>query len=334
MKTLVAGAGSIGARHLRNLRSLSAGALAVADPDRERRELLGRETSAAAFATLEEGLAWKPELVVVATPSHLHVAQATAAARAGCHLFIEKPLGHSAEGLAELAREVESRGLVTLVGCNMRFHPGPARIRQLIEDGDLGRLLFARLHAGSYLPGWRPEQDYRKSYSARAEMGGGVLLDFIHEIDLARWYLGPVRDVMCVAARISELEIATDDVAALICRHAAGSLSEIHLDYVQRSYERGCQVVGVEGSAFWDFRSGEVRAYTVRADRWQTWAQPEGWELNQMYLDELRHLLEAVAQRRPTTLPVEEAIGVMQIALAAAESSRSGRTVSLQEVAA
>jgi predicted dehydrogenase len=334
MKTLVVGGGSIGARHLRNLRLLGVDPLGIAEPDSGRRDALSRESSAQGFRTFEEGLAWGPELVVIATPSHLHVSQALAAARRGCHLFVEKPLGHSAEGLAELAREVRKRGLVTLVGCNMRFHPGPARVREIVAGGELGRLLFARLHAGSYLPGWRPGQDYRKSYSASEAMGGGVLLDFIHEIDLARWYFGPVRDVVCVAGRFSALEIATDDVAALICRHEAGGLSEIHLDYVQRTYERGCQVVGAEGSVFWDFRSGLVRLYRAATDRWESWPQPEGWDLNQMYVDELRHLLAAIAAAQPTTLPVGEAIEVVQIALAAAESSRSGRTVFLQEVMA
>jgi predicted dehydrogenase len=118
---------------------------------------------------VEAGLEWAPELVIVATPTALHAEHALAAARRGCHVFVEKPLAHSSAGVWELADEVARRDLISLVGCNMRFHPGPAAVKRLLDSGAIGRVLFARLHAGSYLPEWRPGQDYRESYSAKAD---------------------------------------------------------------------------------------------------------------------------------------------------------------------
>jgi predicted dehydrogenase len=312
---------------LRNLAAAGAGDLGLAEPDAARREALCRETGARGFDSLESGLDWNPRLVVVATPSHLHVSQALAAARRGCDLFIEKPLGHSADGLEELASEVAARKLVTLVGCNMRFHPGPARVRALIAEGRIGRVLSARLHAGSYLPEWHGGEDYRKSYSARVESGGGCLLDFVHEIDLARWYAGPVREVFCAMDHVSSLAIETEDVAALICRHASGALSEIHLDYVQRVYDRGSTVAGEEGSIFWDFRTGTVACFEARTGAWTTTGLDRGWELNQMYADEIAQLLECVRDRRPAAQSVSDAVEVMRVVLAARESSRLGRLV-------
>src|SRR5262249_30026105 len=154
--------------------------------------------------------------------------------------------------LLELKSLVREKKLTSLVGCNMRFHPGPARVKQLLEEEALGKILFARIHAGSYLPEWRPGSDYRSNYAAKAATGGGCLLDCIHEIDLARWYLGEVESVYCCAGHLSSLEMETEDVASLICQHTNGAVSEIHLDYVQRTYERGCQIVGEQGSIFWD----------------------------------------------------------------------------------
>lgn len=318
------GGGSIGGRHLNNLHRLRLGSLAVVEPDYPRRQALGQRYDTPGFETLKEGLDWQPDLVVIATPSHLHADQALAAAKAGCHLFIEKPLSHNEWGLKELCQEVQSRNLVTLVGCNLRFHPGPAKIKELLEQEAIGRVLFARLHTGSYLPGWHPEQDYRKSYSARAEMGGGCLLDCIHEIDLARWYLGEVERVFCLATRASSLEIEVEDVAALICQHAGGQLSEIHLDYVQRTYERGCHLVGEGGSLFWDFGQGLVRWFEAASDRWTTFPQVEGWQVNQMYLEEMHHFLSCVKKKTRTAFPVPEAVKVMDIVLAAKASARSG----------
>jgi predicted dehydrogenase len=329
LKVLVVGGGSIGARHLRNLAASGDVVRALVEPDSGRREALCAETGVEGFAQLEAGLDWSPRLVVVATPSHLHLTQALASARRGCDLFIEKPLAHTNEGLDELAAEVEARALVTLVGCNMRFHPGPARVHTLIREGRIGRALTARLYAGSYLPGWRPGQDYTRSYSARPETGGGCLLDFVHEIDLARWYMGPVREVFCLADHVSALAISSEDVAALICRHASGSISEIHLDYVQRAYDRGCAVAGEEGSISWDFGSGVVKCFEAGSGTWTTESEPQNWELNRMYTDELSHLLDCVRRRVPTAQSVPEAIEVMRIVLAARESSRLGRLVAV-----
>jgi predicted dehydrogenase len=214
----------------------------------------------------------------------------------------------------------------------MRFHPGPAMVQSLLGQGRIGRILFARIHTGSYLPNWRPRQDYTQSYSAKSAMGGGCILDCIHELDLARWYLGEVDEVYCVAEHLSSLHIDVEDVAMLVCRHRDGMLSEIHLDYVQHTYERGCQIVGEQGAIFWDFARGEVRLFDADGDVWETFAQPEGWEINQMYIDELHHLLACLRGEVTSTLPIPEALDVMRLALGAKASARAGTPVKTRSV--
>jgi predicted dehydrogenase len=325
MKGLVIGGGSIGRRHLANLKALGVPQLAFAEKDGGRREAVADELSVRAFADVEAGLAWRPDFVVIATPTHLHLEQGLRVVREGFHLFLEKPLCHSSAGMCEFSALVESKKVVSMVGCNMRFHPGPARVKQLLTEDRIGRILFARVHTGSYLPRWRPTTDYRTNYAAREETGGGCILDCIHEIDLVRWYVGDVREVMCMAGHVSPLEIETEDVAAIICRHVSEAISEIHLDYVQQSYERGCQIVGERGSIFWDFTEKQVRWFEGGTGQWSTFSQPDGWEVNQMYVDEMKHFIECVASGRPTMLPVPEAVAVMQIAFAAKTSAREGR---------
>jgi predicted dehydrogenase len=326
------GAGSIGTRHLHNLRALGTGPLAIVEPDIQRQMVLCENRDVVGFNTLEQGLEWKPDLVVIATPPHLHVQQALEVAQAGCHMFIEKPLSHTFNGLTELCEKVSNRGLVSLVGCNMRFHPGPAKVKELLEQESIGRVIFTHIHTGSSLPNWRPGQNYRKSYSANLTMGGGCILDCIHEIDLARWYLGEMEEVFCVAEHLSSLEIDVEDFAILVCKHSNRAVSEIHLDYVQRTYKRGCQIVGEQGSIFWDYSDGVVLWLIADQDRWVTFVQPEDWQVNQMYLDELQHFLSCVQAGKPTVFPITEAVEVMRIALAAKISAQSGCLVSTRSV--
>ena len=181
------------------------------------------------------------------------------------------------------------------------------------------------------MPEWRPGSDYRENYAARVETGGGCILDYIHEIDLARWYLGEVRSVFCSAGHLSSLEIETEDVAVLVCRHAGGAMSEIHLDYVQRTYERGCQIVGELGSIFWDFNEKTVRWYNGADKKWTTYAQAETWDVNQMYVDEMKHFLDCMEERSATALPIPEAAAVMRIVFAAKASSESAKMIALEE---
>jgi predicted dehydrogenase len=329
MKALVVGGGSIGSRHLRNLKGLGLEELGLVEPELSRREKVAAEIPVVDFAELCDGLAWNPNFVVVATPTHLHASQTLEIVRGGFAVFVEKPLSHTAEHVSEIAALVEQKQLISLVGCNMRFHPGPAKVKQLLDEGRLGKILFARIHAGSYLPEWRPNSDYRTNYAARVETGGGCILDYIHEIDLARWYLGEVKSVFCSAAHLSSLEIDTEDVALLVCRHSSGAMSEIHLDYVQRTYERGCQIVGELGSIFWNFNVRTVRWYDATNKEWSVYTQPAAWEINQMYVDEMKHFLECLSENRPTTLPIPEAAAVMRIVFAAKASAEQEKMVAV-----
>ena len=329
MKALVVGGGSIGSRHLRNLGKLGTKHLGLVEPHSARRATVAAELPVAEFSELEHGLEWSPDFAVVATPTHLHAEQTLAILRRGFPVFVEKPLTHTPDCISEIVNLVEKKKLSSMVGCNMRFHPGPAKVKQLLEEGRLGKILFARIHVGSYLPEWRASTDYRRNYAARVETGGGCLIDCIHELDLARWYLGDMESVFCCAGHLSSLEIETEDVAALVCRHVSGAISEVHLDYVQRTYERGCQIVGEGGAIFWDFNAKQVRRYDTASREWSNYPQPETWEINQMYVDEMKHFIECVKQRCPTTLPIPEAAGLMRVVFAAKASCEQGKMLAV-----
>ena len=147
-----------------------------------------------------------------------------------------------------------------MVGCNMRFHPGPATVRRLLEEKALGTPLCARLQTSSFLPRWRPEQDYRKSYSASPDSGGAIL-DCIHEIDLADWYFGPGIVLASAILPASCLGLTTDGAAEILISHDSGVLASVHLNFMQRDYRRGCQIAGTDGTIYWDFAMRYVEVF-------------------------------------------------------------------------
>jgi predicted dehydrogenase len=259
---------------------------------------------------------WGPDFVVIASPSNLHAEQALQAATGDCHLFIEKPLSYSLDRLGELLAEVNNRRLISFVGCNMRFHPGPAAIKELLHREAVGAVISARLQTGSYLPRWRPWQDYRQSYSASVEWGGAIL-DCIHEIDLALWYFGPGSVLAAAHLPAQNLGLQTDGLAEIILRHESSILSSIHLNFLQRDYRRTCQIIGEEGTIYWDFADHQVRVHGENGDIKEMFPKPEGWQVNQMYLDELEYFLWAVRSGSQTVNPISSGVAALEVALAA-----------------
>ncbi|MBU1179646.1 Gfo/Idh/MocA family oxidoreductase, partial [Patescibacteria group bacterium] len=230
MRILVVGFGSIGRRHVKNLLSLG-----VDDILLYRRSKKGNEFNIPEYDDLDEALAQKPDAVLIANPTALHIPIAIKAARVGAHLFIEKPLSHNLEGVEELSRIIKEKGLISMIAYQYRFHPALQKIKELIDSGVLGKIIFGRVEVGQYLPDWHPGEDYRKGYSARKDLGGGVILTLIHEIDYLTWLLGKPKSVSSVAGHFSNLEIDIEDLAEISVKYENGALGQIHLDCIQKA---------------------------------------------------------------------------------------------------
>lgn len=330
MKWLVIGCGSIGKRHIRNLQTLNAGEIIAQDVKPDRCREVEREYGVKAYNDLEEALGEKPQVALICTPTSWHVASALAAARRRCHLFIEKPLSHSLEKIDELIDVVEKKKLVTLVGCNMRFHPGIVKMKELLDSGGIGKVLCARVQAGQYLPDWHPWEDYRKCYSANKSLGGGVILDGIHEIDYVRWFLGEVEQVFSFSGKFSSLEINTEDMAEILLKFKSGSVAEVHLDYLQRFYGRSCQLIGEEGTILWDFHEKQVKLYSAKSEKWETFSQDPAYDINQMYVDEIKHFIFCLQGKARPMQDIKEGKKVLEIALAAKKSASRGKLMDIR----
>ena len=321
LRVAVLGCGSIGSRHIRNLRQLHVAEVIGYDVEPAARQRAETELGIPVAPDLEAVWRAQPDVVVVATATDTHVALASAAVAQGCQVFIEKPLSHELAGARRLCEEIRNRGVMSMVGCNMRFHPGPAALQRLTAEGAVGLPMAARLQGGSYLPRWRPAQDYRRSYSASLE-SGGIILDGIHELDLACWYFGAASLLAAVSLPARSLGLETDGLAEMLLRHEGGVLTNIHLNYVQRDYRRTCQIIGATGTLYWDFMAGRVEQYGEDGQLVRSLEQAPGWQLNQMYVDEMVHFLQAVAAGRPAVNSAAEGLATLELALRARAAGR------------
>jgi len=203
MRFLIAGLGSIGRRHLRNLQALGESDIVLY---RTGRSTLPEEdlTGFAQESDLQRALSvHQPDAVIVANPTALHLDVAIPAAEAGCAILLEKPISHSLDRLDLLENAAARSGSRILMGFQFRFHPSLVRAKELIAAGNIGRVISAHVHFGEYLPAWHPWEDYRLSYAARPDLGGGVVLTQSHALDYLRWLIGDVADVWALTGRLA-----------------------------------------------------------------------------------------------------------------------------------
>jgi len=338
VRVLVAGLGAIGQRHARNLRAICGDGVDLLAYRRRRlphvvTESLQRddtrnveaELGITAFQDLDAALAAQPAAVFVCTPSSQHLDIAQRAAEAGCHLFIEKPVSHTLDGVAELERSVARQHLVAAVGCQWRFHPGVRWLRDILQTGALGPLVRAEIDYGEYLPDWHPYEDYRSSYAARAELGGGVVLTQIHDYDLAWWLFGAPRTVMARGGHLSDLEIDVED--SVEAQLAGGAVPvSIRQSFASRPPRRTISVEGESGSVMLDLLNGRVSSHR----RLAATGAFAGFPRNQMFVDEVRQFLASIEGREAPAVPLGEGVAVLRVALAVKEAMRTGRAVELR----
>jgi glutamate-1-semialdehyde aminotransferase/spore coat polysaccharide biosynthesis protein SpsF (cytidylyltransferase family)/predicted dehydrogenase len=304
--------------------SLGVQQLGFCDADREVIEKCREEFKGEFFSDYGEALQhFQPNLALICTPPVYHVEQALAALRAYAHIFIEKPLSHESSGIQALITEARRRNRRVQIGYNLRFHPGIKILKELIDSGKIGRVLWLNAEAGQYLPDWRPWQNYRESYSAREELGGGIILDGSHELDYICWLLGRPTEVICRAERLSSLEVDVEDSAWIYLTFPERRRAELHLDFVQRAYTRTCKVVGETGTANWDFTSREVRWFSADEPGWKS--IPYAFEVNDMYVAEMVHFLESVGSGRGPLIDLEQGRDVIRVVEAAKNSSKEGK---------
>jgi predicted dehydrogenase len=328
MKIMIAGLGSIGRRHFRNLLALGERDILLYRTQHNtspKGELAGYPVE----TELEAALAQAPQAVIVSNPTALHLEVAIPAARAGCHLMLEKPVAESIERISELESAVRESRARVLVGYHFRYHPGLRRLRELLATGETGRPLSVRAQWGEYLPGWHPDEDYRQGYSARADLGGGVVLTLSHPLDYLSWLFGEAATLWAFTGKNSDLELQVEDTAEIGLRFTSGVLGSLHLDYNQRPPSHRLEVVTTQGTLRWDNQSGELQVYRSETGGWQTYPPPPRFERNDLFLAEMRHFLQVARGEAEPVCSLADGVQALRLALAAHDSQQQGKLIYL-----
>lgn len=322
MNILLAGAGSIGTRHLNNLFSLGCSDITVVNHNKKIvkhqpcKQLLS-------FGEIEKGFY---DAAIVCTPTSMHIDHTKTLIRSDIpRIYLEKPVGNNYKKALELKEDIDQKNVFIKVGYDLRYDLGLQKVKELISTGAIGRIISVNAFVGQYLPDWRPSQDYKKSMSAKKDAGGGVLLDLAHEFDYLYWLLGEVDTIACNYNNTGTLEIETEEVAEVLLKFKSGVIGTIHLDYLQPQLVRNCRITGSEGMIYWNLVESKVTMINYLKE--EIVFDYKGFERNDRFIKSMNDFLQGVNDDR--TVGYNEGLESLKLTEAAKFSSENNVFVKL-----
>jgi|TARA_Y100000294_G_scaffold130027_1_gene121944 predicted dehydrogenase len=289
MKILICGLGSIGKRHANNLIHLKKENLIFF---RERnhnlndKKLKKKKTSNSLIKSLSE----KPDVAFICNTTSKHIDTAIACAKKGCHLFIEKPLSNNLKKIKILESIVKKKKIKVMIGYNMRFHPLMIKIKKLLENNQLGHVYNIQSEWSEYLPDWHPWENYKDTYAAKKNMGGGCSLTLSHELDSMYWLFGKIKKVKNFKI-FKYLDGDIDTSSDFLIEFNNKAVGYSHIDFLGKPHIRKLYISGTRKKIFFNYyknqikiinRSGNIKVVKVK------------FKKNDMYIEEVKYFLKCI----------------------------------------
>jgi len=323
-KVLIVGLGSIGRRHIKILKEIiDCNIFILRQKNKTKEDIPEVEEYIFKWEDLQNK---DIDFAIICNPSVFHVDTAITLAQKSIPFIIEKPVCISMSKIPQLIRIVNDKKLPVLVGFNLRYHYLYKKVKEIIASNKMGKMYSFLAETGQYLPDWR-DSDYTNGYSAHKELGGGVIFDLTHEIDLAVDLLGEVNYLSCFKDKMSSLRIDTEDIAEITLSHKNRCISHFHLDYLQKEYTRKFKLIFEEGEIFWDYSLGKIKLTTENKS--SDFFQPKGYTGDDTFESQFKHWFDVLKGKQKPLVSLEKGIYISKIALSAHNSSEKKKWIKI-----
>lgn len=303
MRILIIGFGSIARKHVIAIKKIA--------PDAKIYALRSSKNKIIDFEDIQSVYDWQEipkniDFVIISNPTSKHFETIKKAVSLKVPLFIEKPVLATLNGAQELLQKIKENRIITFTACNLRFHPSIVYLKKVLNKK---KPLEYNSYSGSYLPEWRPNQDYRKNYSAIEELGGGVHLDLIHEIDLSYYLLGNPINTQSYKSKKSDLEINSKDIAHYVLEYSSTS-AFITLNYYRRDPKRNIELI-------WDNDSWFVNLLdsSIVDSHNNLLFMDKSFNFLNTYYEQMNYFIQNISGRKKPMNSFEEGLETLNIAL-------------------
>lgn len=280
------------------------------------------------FDSLSAAMDDGPDLVVISTPSSLHYDVARMAADKGIGVFIEKPFSHNLDGFGEFSESILSKGLPFFISYQRRFHELIQQAEKALGSEKIGKPFNAVFNVASYVPEWHGYEDFKNLYAVRKDLGGGVLLTEIHELDLCVWFFGLPQSVNCIGGNFSSFKLDVEDTVQIQLKYPGLSVG-VNLCFMQKHNRRDFQIAGTDGYLEWK-QDGNQLVIESYADNQVIEKRDPNFTNDDMFVAQAKYFIEQTA-RNINSQTIEQARASLAIVEAAKTSMDENRTVTLSE---
>lgn len=346
MKVLIVGLGSVGQRHLRNLKEIYKDELEVYAIRKRKLQFtldnklnireginLDEEYNIKNINSLDEAIKENIKTIFITNPNHMHIEILLEAIENNLNVFVEKPLSHNLEQIEELQEKLKSSTSVVFVGFQNRYHPCIKKAKELLEKKSLGRIFSATITIGESIAKWHPYEDYRTTYAANSKTGGGVVLCQTHELDYLYSFLGLPSRVYAVGGKLSDLEVDAEDVSSALLSYEIDGFTipvNVYQDYVQYPPVRTCKIIGTKGLLEFDILNSTFKQYDFDGN--EIINTTYEFERNDMFIEELQDFIDATNKVKKSAITVDDGVESLRLAIAIKQSIQTGQIIDMKDI--
>ena len=300
MKFLVIGLGSMGKRRVRNLIALGYKDEVAGFDLREDRRAEAKAYGIKVFNNFDDAiLSYNPDTFLISTPPNLHMYYAHKAAENNISCFIEASVV-DAEKILELSKMIKNKQIVMAPSCTMRFYPGPIKIKELILDGVIGKVLNFNYHTGQYLPDWHPWESIEDFYVSNPNTGAArEIVPF--ELTWLNDIFGDAKPLACVRKKLTNISANIDDIYHCLLQYDDNIIGNMTVEVISRPRAvREFRVIGSEGEIVFSGDSNSVRYINTTLDDWKVISFDEGTvekgyiNPEEPYINEIKEFIKAI----------------------------------------
>jgi predicted dehydrogenase len=303
MRVLIIGIGSIGKKHISALRTIHPNIEIIALRHSVNSQKFDNIQDLYTLDNLDEIIV---DFAVISNPTSQHMNIISELTRFRIPLFIEKPL-HSSLDIWPLVEKIQSLNIINYVACNLRFLESLLYVKEFLKKSDSGQLNEVNVYCGSSLPDWRPENDFRLSYSAIPAMGGGVHIDLIHELDYIYWMFGSPMKIRKSLRNQSSLKIDAVDYANYLLDYDGFSVNVV-LNYFRKDTKRTLELVFENKTLNVDLLKNQVKENTKICCYSKN-------RISDTYLTQMKYFVNCIKNKQTTMNTVADAYNVLKICL-------------------
>ncbi len=310
-RVLICGKGSIGRRH-HTIINKHWPSIEVAYARSGASQILDKEsTNQIQFYDFDQAINWEPDAAIISNPAPFHLETSLKLVQSHIPLLLEKPVGNGDESDADWQQLLQySSNLPILVAYILRYDPCAQFVKSKINSGYVGELVEADFFCGSWLPNWRTGISYQNSVSSIRSLGGGVLLENSHEIDLANWLLGPFELHYSMTNCSGKLEVDVEDRAYLAGYGRSEIMISIRLNFCTSPTRRDVLIRGTCGEIYWDLVHGKVH---LNSDNGTKEVHSYGISSDERYFRQMKHFLSCVNDQHEPFCSLHEGLSVLRI---------------------